>query len=330
MSNSSSSAVLQLLRRLETQNVWRATTGSGTATLSTGGQILVSQPYSTDDGISSRSSFEDKITAHVYGWNEGGSVTEWGQKGLQRISSRTALHTPHQQHIMSSRNDASTTYDNGLYSRGLMSSLFHSTSRDNAVQGMEQAGSGSQLFEDDSIPVSDVMEKIVDRIKETGPVKQKQLQILYSRCMDEHELERALGLTRLNYLARGELHQHDPFSHKTSSALLQHAMRLGALGIAKRVLFQSAQYGLSSPTARQYNHVLIYYSKQHDLRSMLELYDVMKKSGPTPDSETCFIVVKGSVDCGRADIATAVIAEFEAAGVRVREGAKLYVEQHTE
>ena len=318
---------MQLLRRLETQNVWRATTGGGAATLSTGGQIMVGQPYSTD-GMSTRSSFEDKVAAHVHGLAEGGMGSEWGQKSLQRISSRNALHTPHQQHVMSSMGDTGM-YDNSLYSRGLMSSFLHSSSRVGMEEeGVPMPGSGDGVWsEDESVSVSQAMEHIVDRIKQTGPVKQKQLQMLYSRCADQEELEKALGLTRLNYLARGELHQHDPFSHKTSSALLQHAMRVGALDIAKRVLLHSAQYGLSPPTARQYNHVLIYYSKQHDLRSMLEMYDLMKKSGPTPDSETCFIVVKGSVDCGRPDIATAVISEFENAGVRVREGARLYVVQ---
>lgn len=327
MSSSSSSAVLQLLRRLETQNVWRATTGGGAATLSTGGQIMAGQPYSTD-GMSMRSSFEDKVAAHVHECNEGGMGMEWGQRGIQRISSRTALQTPLQQHVMSSRGDTAI-YENALYPRGMMSSFMHTSSRAAAMDPPEQVvGSEGRWSEDESMSVSQAMEHIVGRIKETGPVKQKQLQALYSRCADAGELEKALGLTRLNYLARGELHQHDPFSHKTSSAILQHAMRVGALDIAKRVLLHSAQYGLAPPTARQYNHVLIYYSKQHDLRSMLEMYELMKKSGPTPDSETCFIVVKGSVDCGRPDIATAVIAEFEAAGVRVRDGARLYVEQH--
>lgn len=338
MSSSSSSAVLQLLRRLESQHVWRATTGGGAATLSTGGHVIASQPF-TSDATSSRSSFEDKVAAHVHGWNEGGHLgtnPEWGQTNLPRISSRTALHTPHHQHgMVSGRKDGSIVHENVFHPRGLMNAFIHSSRGGLEVgdQSLSDAdgsrsSTGIHWFDDESVSVSEALETLVQRIKETGPIKQKQLQLLYSKCTDASDLEKALGLTRLNYLARGELHQHDPFSHKTSSSLLQHAMRIGALNIAKRVLLQSAQFGLSSPTARQFNHVLIYYSKQHDLRSMLEMYELMKKTGPPPDSETCFIVVKGSVDCGRPDIANAVIAEFEMAGVRVRDGARLYVEQH--
>ena len=61
---------------------------------------------------------------------------------------------------------------------------------------------------------------------------------------------------------------------------------------------------------------------------MLETYELMKRAGPRPDSETCFILVKGCVDGGRPDLADLVIKEFEAAGVRVRAGTKLYIEQH--
>jgi pentatricopeptide repeat protein len=159
-------------------------------------------------------------------------------------------------------------------------------------------------------------------------VKQRYLQQVYGMCSDKDELERALGLTRLNYLARGGLQQHDPFSHKTFSLLLQQAMKLDAPEIAKRVLLQSTEFGFSPANTRLYNGVLIYHSKQMDLRSMLEMYEMMKRSGPVPDSETCFILVKGCVDAGRADIAQAIVSEFDNAGKRVRDGVRLYIQQH--
>eukprot|EP00889_Picochlorum_renovo_P006161 jgi/Picre1/33191/NNA_008516.t1 len=162
-----------------------------------------------------------------------------------------------------------------------------------------------------------------------GPVKQRHLQQLYQKCSTKEELEKALGLTRLNYLARGELQQHDPFSHRTSSILLQQAMKLEAPDIAKRALLQSTEFGFSPANTRLYNHLLIYHSKQKDLRSMLEMYELMKSAGPRPDSETCFILVKGSVDCDRVDIARAIVKEFDAAGARVRDGVRLYIEQHS-
>ncbi len=62
---------------------------------------------------------------------------------------------------------------------------------------------------------------------------------------------------------------------------------------------------------------------------MLEMYELMKSAGPQPDSETCFILVKGSVDCNRVDIARAIVKEFDAAGARVRDGVRLYIEQHS-
>lgn len=44
--------------------------------------------------------------------------------------------------------------------------------------------------------------------------------MLYRRCQTPDDLDKALKLTRLNYLARGELQQHKPFSHKTSQILI--------------------------------------------------------------------------------------------------------------
>jgi pentatricopeptide repeat protein len=176
--------------------------------------------------------------------------------------------------------------------------------------------------------VNDTLKVLVERIRESGPVKQRYLQQVYGMCSDKDELERALGLTRLNYLARGGLQQHDPFSHKTFSLLLQQAMKLDAPEIAKRVLLQSTEFGFSPANTRLYNGVLIYHSKQMDLRSMLEMYEMMKRSGPVPDSETCFILVKGCVDAGRADIAQAIVSEFDNAGKRVRDGVRLYIQQH--
>ena len=50
--------------------------------------------------------------------------------------------------------------------------------------------------------------------------EQRHLQLLYRRCQTPDDLDKALKLTRLNYLARGELQQHKPFSHKTSEVLI--------------------------------------------------------------------------------------------------------------
>ena len=61
---------------------------------------------------------------------------------------------------------------------------------------------------------------------------------------------------------------------------------------------------------------------------MLETYELMKRAGPRPDSETCFILVKGCVDSRRPDLAELVVKEFEAGGVRVRAGTKLYIVQN--
>lgn len=49
---------------------------------------------------------------------------------------------------------------------------------------------------------------------------QRHLQQLYRRCQTPDDLDKALKLTRLNYLARGELQQHKPFSHRTSQILI--------------------------------------------------------------------------------------------------------------
>lgn len=46
------------------------------------------------------------------------------------------------------------------------------------------------------------------------------MQQLYRRCQTPEDLDKALKLTRLNYLARGELQQHKPFSHRTSQVLV--------------------------------------------------------------------------------------------------------------
>jgi hypothetical protein len=186
-----------------------------------------------------------------------------------------------------------------------------------------------EWYEDSSLTAQDALKLLVNRIRENGPVKQRHLQFLYQRCQSPDDLEKALRLTRLNYLARGELQQHDSFSHRTSAVLLHEAMRLGAPELAQKVLLQSGEFGLPGANTRHFNQLLIYHSKQSSLRSMLETYEMMKRAGPRPDSETCFILVKGCVDGGRPDLAKLVIQEFEAVGVRVRPGTKLYIEQHS-
>jgi hypothetical protein len=157
--------------------------------------------------------------------------------------------------------------------------------------------------------------------------EQLHLQHLYQRCQSAEELEKALRLTRLNYLARGELHQHNPFSHRTSLVLLHEAMRLGVPEVARHALTRAAEFGLPPGPIRQFNQLLIYYSKHAQLPELLETYELMKRAGPRPDSETCFILVKGCVDNARRDLAELVVAEFEAGGVRVRNGTRLYLQR---
>ncbi len=200
---------------------------------------------------------------------------------------------------------------------------------DGAVDGaVDDAGQNGVDGAAEEGEVEDTMDRLRIRITETGPIKQRQLQELYMSCASGATLQKAVELTRLNYLARGELHQHGPFSNKTSSTLLQQAMKLEALDIAKEVILHGAQYGFGEPSTRQYNMLLIYYSKQGLLKEIVETYELMKVGGPTPDSETCFILVKCFVDASRGDLARAIVGEFEKAGVRVRDGARLYIDQH--
>ena len=60
--------------------------------------------------------------------------------------------------------------------------------------------------------------------------EQRHLQLLYRRCRTADDLDKALKLTRLNYLARGELQQHKPFSHKTSQILIHVSGQWGRRG----------------------------------------------------------------------------------------------------
>ncbi len=193
---------------------------------------------------------------------------------------------------------------------------------------MDHAGEDGVDVVVDEGEVVNTIEKLTLRITKMGPIKQRQLQQLYTSCASGDTLQKAAELTRLNYLARGELHQHGPFSNKTSSTLLQQAMKLNALDIAKEVILHGAQYGFGEPSTRQYNMLLIYYSKRGLLKEMVEMYEMMKVGGPMPDSETCFILVKCFVDASRGDVARAIVGEFEKAGVRVRDGARLYIDQH--
>jgi len=218
-----------------------------------------------------------------------------------------------------------------------------------------------EWYTDDSMSTQEAFKLLVNRIRDSGPVseffsecnfhllfglgvpvfhtshlasffcaEQRHLQQLYQRCQSAEELEKALRLTRLNYLARGELHQHDPFSHRTSSVLVHEAMRVGAPELAQRALLRGGEFGLPCATTRHFNQLMIYHSKQANLLGMLETYDMMKHIGPRPDSETCFILVKGCVDSGRIDLAELVVREFDTAGVRVRNGTRLYITQHTQ
>ena len=61
---------------------------------------------------------------------------------------------------------------------------------------------------------------------------------------------------------------------------------------------------------------------------MFEAYEFARAQGWPPRSDTCFVLVKGCVDAGRADLAEAVVADFEGNGGRVRSGVRAYIETH--
>lgn len=50
--------------------------------------------------------------------------------------------------------------------------------------------------------------------------------------------------------------------------------------------------------------------------------------GIKPGPDTCHVLVKGCVDCGRPDLGEMIIKEFEESGARVRNGTRLYLEQN--
>ncbi|KDD76348.1 hypothetical protein H632_c258p0, partial [Helicosporidium sp. ATCC 50920] len=189
-------------------------------------------------------------------------------------------------------------------------------------------GELEEWYKNDSFTAHDALKLLVARIHSHGPVKQHHLQRLYQRCSTGEELDRALRLTRLNYLARGELRQHSPFSHRTSEIFITRALSVGAPEVAAMALRDSSSFGLSADSHKEYHPLLIYYSKQGDLVRMFELFDAMKGSGRMPGPDTCYILVKGCVDCGRPDLAELTIQEFKAAGVRMRAGTELYLVQN--
>ncbi|KAK2078431.1 hypothetical protein QBZ16_003271 [Prototheca wickerhamii] len=193
------------------------------------------------------------------------------------------------------------------------------------LPGASAASIAQEWYHDESVSVQEALKLLVTRIQTSGPVKQHHLQALYQRCKTGDELDRALKLTRLNYLARGALQQHAPFSHRTSKTLVQQAMQLGVPELAARALEHSAEFGLPADSVKEATPLLIYYSKQGDLLKMLEVYEVIKRQGRHPGPDVCYVLVKGCVDWGRADLARLIIKEFEAAGVRTRQGTLAYL-----
>eukprot|EP00887_Chlorella_sp_A99_P003119 scaffold9.g3119.t1 len=187
-----------------------------------------------------------------------------------------------------------------------------------------------EWFDDSSVNAQQALRLLVHRIQQEGPVKQRHLQKLYERCQTADELDKALKLTRLNYLARGEIHQHKPFSHKTSQALVHQALSVGAPEVAQHALRNADMFGLPHDSHKEFHPLLIYYSKQGQLDKMFEAYQFMQSHGKRPGPETCYILVKGCVDQGRPDLGELLIQEFEANGVRVRDGTKLYLQQNRE
>ena len=120
-----------------------------------------------------------------------------------------------------------------------------------------------EWYDDDSLTAQDALKLLVHRIQATGsPVKQHHLQALYERCASGEELDKALRLTRLNSLARGDLRQHQPFSHRTSAVLVRRAVSVGAPDVAQRALRTPSDYGLAAASLKEFHPVLIYYSKE--------------------------------------------------------------------
>lgn len=305
-----SNSMMALLRRLESQHVWRAASCNAAA-------MPAQQTFSSTSGglFSDGHDMDGVMNGHLDGQANVALYNNNSNNGL--LWQYAAQQQP----------QALPPY---MMQQGMMNGNMHSMvqARSHAASAADADKNGTEWYDDASMTVPDVLKLLVERIQASGPIKQRHLQHLYQKCETAEDLEKALGLTRLNYLARGELQQHDPFSHRTSSILLQQAMKLGAPELAKRALVRSTEFGFSPANTRLFNHLLIYYSKQKDLRSMVEMYELMKRAGPRPDSETCFILVKGSVDCGRSDIAQAIVHEFDAMGARVRDGVRLYIQQH--
>ncbi|KAL4434684.1 hypothetical protein ABPG77_002807 [Micractinium sp. CCAP 211/92] len=185
-----------------------------------------------------------------------------------------------------------------------------------------------EWYDNPAVSAQDAVKILVHQIQQSGPIRQRHLQLLYRRCQTPDDLDKALKLTRLNYLARGELQQHKPFSHKTSQILIHQALNVGAPEVAQKALRYASEFGLSHDSYKEFHPLMIYYSKQGALQQMFEVFEFMRSHGRRPGPETCYILVKGCVDHGRPDLAELTIREFEQNGVRVREGTKLYLDQN--
>ena len=326
-----SNAVLALLRRLENQNVWRASYSAvpGCQQMSAGGLML--DGGTSAEVLAEQQQQQESLLNSLLRQQAMEQIQLMQQQQQQQQGNMSWLN--HKGMDVGARGNFGGFGVNPVDGRGRMMMPHHHHQQQQQRQHMStvhvpEKVNETEWYDDSTMSAADAIKLLVDRIRESGPVKQRHLQHLYQRCTTAEDLEKALGLTRLNYLARGELQQHDHFSHRTSSILLQQAMKIGAPELAKRALVRSAEFGFSPANTRLFNHLLIYYSKQEDLRNMLETYELMKRAGPNPDSETCFILVKGSVDCGRSDIAKAIVEEFDAMGARVRDGVRLYIQQH--
>jgi len=359
-SSSSASAVFNLLRRLELQNVWATSSAArGWSSLS-GGLGLEGRDEATVGGASAGVSTSG--SAAVAAASADGTTcvpvavaSTSGSAALSSVSTRTTRTTgpraeirtgksarAHaQQHAMSSMPSMPSSISLSMHhqrrspspeSRYLLHSrsawmAFMSTGAESPESPESPESSADHV---ESAPTTPSLDQLRERIMSTGPIKQRHLQDVYLDCATREELQAAVELTRMNYLARGELHQHDAFSNKTLSVLLQRACKLDALEIGREVLLRGARYGFGTPSTRQFNVLLIYYSKKGMLKEMVEMYEGMKSGGfAPPDSETCFILVKGFVDGGRGDVARLVVGEFEQAGVRIRDGVRLYIDDHS-
>lgn len=314
-------SLLTLLKRLEAQNVWRMGYN-----LWPGSDAQQSQQHQTA-ALSTSAAVAAAAAAAV---QPSPLALVQHHHHLQTLPHLPTLSSPLSQQLQLQA-VAQALHAAQPNAAAVASAAFHSAAVRAVAASPVDASTAEapEWFDDHTVNAQQAMKLLVHRIQQEGPVKQRHLQKLYERCTTGDELDKALKLTRLNYLARGELHQHKPFSHKTSQALVHQALTVGAPEVAQHALKNADMFGLPHDSHKEFHPLLIYYSKQGQLDKMFEAYQFMQSHGKRPGPETCYILVKGCVDQGRPDLGELLIQEFESNGVRVRDGTKKYLLQRS-